>query len=473
MTSDENNNNNNNNEEPEDEEEGMSNIQEIFALQKTYNDMHRAFSSFLRYTSVEILQDILDSGNLAQLGLKPMSCTMLFSDIASFTSICERCDSSTLSEILTVYFDRMTTVVGGTHGSVSNFLGDAIFVVWGAPSIVVNPEVKAVMCALLCARETVIDPIRTSWDEAGEGLNIRQGIHCGTPNVGNVGSEQRINYTLLGDSVNLAARLESQCKSWGTKILISDDIALKVSNIFVLRFLLPLIVVGREEAIKIFEPVGIKPNVLLESVLEHDEQTTSLSLASMALDMSQSLALSGTVNKDSNSMAPSTAQRTPGGGATLGGPPRSRHISRRRGNKITAKSILQNAMKLDTATIVASEYEARFCSDFNNASNLFCDGDIDGCLLALEKIRSQYNVLFSPDSSNQDIARVIGEERCEATYMRPEISTKNIERRCEEIRTILVERQKEQQQQQNNHQQHELFNRGDTTGLFVYKAAEK
>lgn len=419
----------------QDEEEAqMSSIQEIFALQKTYSDMAIAFRCFTNYVSVDILADILDSGELARLGLKGQQATMLFNDIANFTSICERTDITVLSNCLTVYFEGATSIVKQCGGVVNNFIGDAQLLTFGCPSVVANQEIKAVICGMLITRATTVAPIQTVWDDAGEFLSIRTGINSGFPSCGNIGSQSRMSYTVLGDSVNLAARLESLNKQTGTRIMISDDVATKTNNVFLHRLLFPVQVVGKEDAVKVWEPVGIKHNILVETALGGDERSMSMDIAQQSASMNVSGAIGQTA-----------------------------HISRRKEAQVTARSIIEKAMALRESTVVASEAEAKFVFEYNNVAQRFCDQDGQGCLDGLQKLRAQYPLFFD-DREIMKLKEVCGHERCDALLIRADVSASKLEASCK----------KAMQDQESEMQENVSFGGMQRTNSgFVFRAEEK
>jgi class 3 adenylate cyclase len=238
----------------------MSRLAELYDLEDAYQNMDMAIRSFTRYVPRDVVKDLLATGELCAIRMQPKNCTMMFTDIQGFTTMCERVAPSELSHLVQSYFETMSSIVMGHEGLIDKFIGDCIMVVWGAPFAVPNAEVKAALCGLRMIRETKVPPLAAQFDASGEQLHVRVGLASGTVLAGNMGSSERMNYTVIGDAVNLAARLESLNKQFGTSMMMSDAVQRKVSGVFTSRLLLAIRVVGKEEAVKVYEPIGIRPS---------------------------------------------------------------------------------------------------------------------------------------------------------------------------------------------------------------------
>jgi class 3 adenylate cyclase len=236
----------------------MSRLAELYDLEDAYQNMDMAIRSFTRYVPRDVVKDLLATGELCAIRMQPKNCTMMFTDIQGFTTMCERVAPSELSDLVRSYFEVMSSIVMGHEGLIDKFIGDCIMVVWGAPFAVPNAEVKAALCGLRMIRETKVPPLAAQFDSAGEQLHVRVGLASGTVLAGNMGSSERMNYTVIGDAVNLAARLESLNKQFGTSMMMSDAVQRKVSGVFTSRLLLTIRVVGKEEAVKVYEPIGVR-----------------------------------------------------------------------------------------------------------------------------------------------------------------------------------------------------------------------
>jgi adenylate cyclase len=178
--------------------------------------------------------------------------TVLFSDLAGFTSFSERHTPSQVIELLSEYHDRMTERLFEHQGTLIGYIGDELIALFGAP-VEQHDQAKracAAALAMLNQRNTLGD----EWVKMGRPrLRARTGINTGTMLVGNIGSKYRFTYSVLGDPVNLASRLEQINKVYGTEIIISEETARLVSSSFVLRRLDVIRVVGRQQALGIYE----------------------------------------------------------------------------------------------------------------------------------------------------------------------------------------------------------------------------
>jgi class 3 adenylate cyclase len=241
--------------------ESLSAFSEIRTLQKAYGQMNVAVQSFVRYVPKDVVIDLLNMGKLCRISMEPVECTVMFADIVSFTSICERVPPNELSSLVLQYFNLTSAIVMRHAGLIDKFIGDCIMAVWGVPFPVIAHDAKAMMCALALVRETLVDPLRSSFQAAGEQLRIRIGVNTGTVLAGNMGSVDRMNYTVIGDAVNLAARLESLGKQVGARILLSEATLAAYHRAFCARFVAPIHVVGKNEAVRVYELIGMTPSV--------------------------------------------------------------------------------------------------------------------------------------------------------------------------------------------------------------------
>jgi adenylate cyclase len=141
--------------------------------------MNSAIASFTRYVPRDVVKDLIASGQLCEIRMRPKQCTMLFVDIAGFTTICERVPPDELSRLVYDYFVVMSHTVMGHRGLIDKFIGDCIMAVWGAPFDVPSKEIRATLCGLQIDRNTMVDPLLASFDQAGEVLSVRTGIASG------------------------------------------------------------------------------------------------------------------------------------------------------------------------------------------------------------------------------------------------------------------------------------------------------
>lgn len=202
--------------------------------------------AFGQYLSPHIVSEIAKDPEALRLGGDQRDITVFFSDIADFTTISEKTSPPKLVEQLNEYFSVMTRIIQEQQGTLDKYIGDAIMAFWGAPLQASNHAVLAVTAALNT--------------QAGKNLSLatRIGIHTGPAIVGNIGSDIRFNYTAIGDTVNLASRLEGLNKKFGTCIIISESTYQQSTGAIEARRIGRVRVKGREEPIGIFEPLGFK-----------------------------------------------------------------------------------------------------------------------------------------------------------------------------------------------------------------------
>jgi len=211
--------------------------------------------SFEYYLEPAVIDDMIESGNLPALGGEKRTLTVWFSDIADYTSISESLSPSDLVEFLNQYFDEMTSIVKQYGGFVDKYVGDAIIAVFGAPHDDPNHALHAVQSAIKCNQR--LHELRLSFGLPGDTeVAARIGINTGEMLVGNIGSSHRLNYTIMGDAVNLASRLEGVNKVYGTKVIASDTTVLECGDKLTFRELDMVRVKGRESPVTIYEPLS-------------------------------------------------------------------------------------------------------------------------------------------------------------------------------------------------------------------------
>ena len=248
-----------------------SNIVEVRQVSQAINRLSFAMDSFGRYLPKEVVRTVLDSNQSARLGGDVRELVILFTDIRDFTSYSETMEASSLLSHLNEYLTALTDAILKTSGTIDKYIGDSIMAFWGAPSPVDAPATLACSAALAIRAATA--RINQSWQNAGLDLRFetRIGVNLGPVIVGNVGSEERFNYTVVGDSVNLASRLESTNKLYGTDILVSRSIVTRVSEEgqaeqFLFRLLDRVQVKGKQETSEIYVLLGTREGVDAEQI---------------------------------------------------------------------------------------------------------------------------------------------------------------------------------------------------------------
>lgn len=212
-------------------------------------------NTFSKYVSKEIVEEILKNQENLELKGQKLKMTVFFSDIRSFTTLSEEMDPQELSRMLNRYFTPMSETIFGTNGTIDKFMGDAIMALFGAPLNYPDHPKKACIAALKCFEkltEVNEDFKKRNWPEIKIGIGLNTGVMV----AGNIGSDQIQSYTVIGDEVNLAQRLESLTKTYHARILISENTYTEVKNEFIAREVDVVRVKGKNRAVKIYELIA-------------------------------------------------------------------------------------------------------------------------------------------------------------------------------------------------------------------------
>ena len=188
--------------------------------------------------------------------------TAFFTDVQDFSTISEQLTATDLVELLNVYLTDMTTILLNNKGTLDKYIGDAIVAFYGAPVPIKDHAYKA--CKTALEMQEHLEFLRKEWINDGErwpeivhSMQNRIGIHSGPMVTGNMGSEQRMNYTMMGDAVNLAARLESSCKFYGIYTQITEDTYAEVKDKVVVREMDRIIVKGKNKPVTTYELISL------------------------------------------------------------------------------------------------------------------------------------------------------------------------------------------------------------------------
>ncbi len=212
--------------------------------------------AFRHYLSGEVIEKILRDPAHLQLGGEKRELTIMFTDLAGFSTFSERLEPVELTALLNDYLSEMTDIIMAEGGTLDKYEGDAIIAFWNAPLEQPDHAVRACRAALRCQRR--LAELRDAYQQQyGASLHMRIGLNTGPVVVGNMGSRKRFNYTILGDAANLAARLEGANKAFGTEMMISVNTWSLVSSEFCGRKLADLRVVGRKTPVAVYEMSGI------------------------------------------------------------------------------------------------------------------------------------------------------------------------------------------------------------------------
>ena len=210
-------------------------------------------SAFRQYLSPAVIEELISHPEKLSLGGERRTLSIFFSDLQGFTSISEGLSPEMLTTLLNEYLSAMTDIIHAEGGTVDKYEGDAIIAFWNAPLTVNGHAEHAVRAALRC-QERLAQMRPDFHRRIGQELHMRIGINTGPAVVGNMGSRTRFDYTMYGDAVNLAARLEAVNKQFGTYTMISASTRELLGDGFPVRRLGRVAVVGRKTPVVVFEP---------------------------------------------------------------------------------------------------------------------------------------------------------------------------------------------------------------------------
>ena len=214
-------------------------------------------NSFSKKVSKQVMEDLLSHPESTDLSAREVETTIYFSDIRSFTTISERLKSpKRITDFLNFYMNAMVLTVEKNQGTIDKFIGDAIMAYWNAPNKVKNHADKAVLTALYQIKQR--DELNlTIHKEFGFDVDYGIGINTGNVVVGEIGSSGRSDYTIIGDAVNLASRLEGLCKPYKVRLVISEFTKAQLTGEYVFQLLDIVKVKGKHEPVKIYEVLSI------------------------------------------------------------------------------------------------------------------------------------------------------------------------------------------------------------------------
>lgn len=237
-----------------------SRVREVRMLGLALSSMKSALRSLERYVPPEVARRLVISGEAAAIGVEKRRLSIYVSDIAGFTGITEKMEPDRLVEELNAYFDDMTEVIRDQQGTVDKFMGDGVLAFFNAPSDV--PDHAAMACRAAFESIRATEAVIAERERDGRPVfRIRVGLAIGDVLVGNVGSSERFGYTVIGDAVNVASRLEPVNKLYGTRIIASDELRADAGAGFEWRHLDRIAVYGREGGLPISELLGFSGEV--------------------------------------------------------------------------------------------------------------------------------------------------------------------------------------------------------------------
>ncbi|WP_353644367.1 adenylate/guanylate cyclase domain-containing protein [Mesorhizobium sp. WSM2239] len=238
--------------------ETSSHVSEISSLGKAMNSARDAIFTFALYVPKEFVRKSIQAGHFAGRSARRQEVTALFTDIYDFTTISEGHSPEEVVAMLSEYFDILDEAVTAHHGSIIQFLGDSIYAMWNAP--IRDPDHAEHACRAALAAEQRLDLFNKAQLAKGfPEFRTRFGIHTGEAVVGSVGARERLQYTAMGDTINVASRLEGMNKIHRTTILASAAVERACSGVIEFRPLGSAQAKGRMGMLEIYEVVGVSP----------------------------------------------------------------------------------------------------------------------------------------------------------------------------------------------------------------------
>lgn len=233
----------------------QSPIREVALLSRAIDTLDTAVKSFAAFVPVGLVRQLLDSDQKLELGGHSRFLTIFFSDLEAFSSLSEEVPSQELLLRVSAYLELVTRAVNEEQGTIDKFIGDGVMAFWGAPALLDDHARKACFAALRICEG--MKALNARWQAAGmKPLNIRIGIHSDAVLVGNIGSKERMSYTVMGDGVNIASRLEGINKEYGTRICISHAVFKEAGEHLCVRPIDDVAVKGRRTKVPVYELVG-------------------------------------------------------------------------------------------------------------------------------------------------------------------------------------------------------------------------
>ncbi len=234
-----------------------TNYKEIHTINDAMIALKRGLTFFGKYVNVNIVRKLIEEEHAPTPGGIEKNITVMFSDIQGFTGIAEQIPPVYLTQHLSEYFSALSNIIMKSNGTIDKYIGDAIMAFWNAPQEMTDHELIACNAVYQCNKK--LTELNNKWEfEQKPLLHTRFGLHTGTAIVGNIGSNDRLNYSALGDTINISSRLESLNKTYMTNIILSEKVYESVKDHFYCRVLDSVVVKGRKNSIKIYEMIGSK-----------------------------------------------------------------------------------------------------------------------------------------------------------------------------------------------------------------------
>ena len=250
----------------------VSPISEIAVLSRAIETLDSAVKSFASFVPVGLVTQLLESDQKLELGGHSRFLTIFFSDLEAFSTLSEEVPAQELLLRVSAYLEIVTRSVNQEAGTIDKFIGDGVMAFWGAPALLDDHAWRACVAALRIQRAMAV--LNAEGRQRGyKPMNVRIGIHSDAVLVGNIGSKERMSYTVMGDGVNVASRLEGINKEYGTRLCISYSVFKEAGERLCVRPIDDVAVKGRRGLVPIYELIGVFG---LEPELEPDARSIEL-----------------------------------------------------------------------------------------------------------------------------------------------------------------------------------------------------
>jgi adenylate cyclase len=238
-------------------------VKEVDRLAIAVEETKASLRSFRKYVPADLIRIVLATREEAGLGGERRTMTISFCDLADFTTLSEQLSPEDLLRHLGDYFSPLSSQILASGGTVDKYIGDAIMAFWGAPAPTPNHAIAA--CTAALRNQATLAELRPRWTSLGmPELHARIGIHTGEVVVGNIGCLTRLNYTVVGDPVNVASRLEGLGKHYGASILIGEPTYQEARSAVIARPVDWVSVKGKTHGLKVFELLALKEDATPE-----------------------------------------------------------------------------------------------------------------------------------------------------------------------------------------------------------------
>jgi adenylate cyclase len=219
--------------------------------------MSKAIKAFAAFVPVDLVRELISSEKGLETGGHSRFLTIMFTDLEAFSTLSENRPSHELLQQVSSYLGVCSRIIAEERGTVDKFIGDAVMAFWGAPNELEDHALRACVAAMRI--QQAMDQLNAQWKSEGlPELKVRIGIHSDAVLVGNIGSTDRMSYTVMGDGVNVASRLEGLNKNFGTRTCISKTVYREAGERLLLRPLGEMEVKGRKSMIEVYELQGLK-----------------------------------------------------------------------------------------------------------------------------------------------------------------------------------------------------------------------